>query len=71
METMNADLASLRERHALLLKEKAAAVSALSDKLFNQPHLHDSFRSTGAYLRLKSCNEDLHRLEEAMRLKRA
>lgn len=64
MEMDVAESAGLRDRHDLLLQERAAAISALSASLFVRPDLHDGFRVTPLFARVKTCNEGLLGLEQ-------
>lgn len=48
-----------------LLKQRAAALSALSTSLFLNPGLHDAFRTTGLFVQLWECNERLRSLQAA------
>lgn len=46
-----------------LLKQRAAALSALSASLFVNPDLHDAFRTTGLFVQLRDCDEGLRSLD--------
>lgn len=60
------DFAVLKAGHERLLRERAAAVAALSIAVFNRPGLHDAVRSSASFRQLQSVDERLRRLEEGL-----
>lgn len=62
------DFASMKASHADLLRERAAAVAALSAAVFNRPGLHDAVHTSALFRQLQSFDERLRRLEEGLQL---